>query len=72
MVKPAARRRVVQSWAERGLLSERQGCRLIPVSRSTVRYAAKPADDGRLRTRLKELAEKYPRYGYPLRRDAEA
>ncbi len=66
MVKPAARRRVVQSWAERGLLSERQGCRLIEVARATVRYAAKPPDDSALRGRLKELAEKYPRYGYPL------
>ena len=36
------------------------------MSRSTVRYASKPADDEPLRARLKELAEKYPRYGYPL------
>lgn len=65
-MKPAARRRVVKSWAARGLLSERQGCRLIEVARATVRYAAKPPDDSVLRQRLKELAEQYPRYGYPL------
>jgi len=66
VVKPATRRRVVQTWVARGLLSERQGCRLMGVSRSTVRYEAKPENDLALRSRLKELAEKYPRYGYPL------
>jgi len=64
-VKPAARRRVVQFWVERGLRSERQGCRLMNVSRSTVRYTAHGRDDTALRTRLKALAEQYPRYGYP-------
>ena len=65
MVKPAAKRRVVQHWVESGLLSERRGCRLIEVSRSTVRYTAHGPDDSHLRSRLKALAEKYPRYGYP-------
>lgn len=49
--------------------SERQGCRLIDVSRSTVRYRAVGRDDSNLRNRLKELAEKYPRYGYPTLHD---
>ena len=66
MVKPAARRRVVQHWVQRGLLSERAGSRLIGVSRSVVRYRAKPKNDAALRSRLKRLAEKYPRYGCPL------
>jgi len=35
------------------------------VSRSVVRYQATPRSDGDLRRRLKELAERYPRYGYP-------
>lgn len=65
MVKPAARRRVVQFWINAGLLSERHGCRLMEVSRSTVRYKSNGRDDASLRTRLTALAEKYPRYGYP-------
>lgn len=65
MVKPAAKRRVVQFWIKTGLLSERHGCRLMGVSRSTVRYQSYGRDDAHLRDRLKELAEKYPRYGYP-------
>jgi putative transposase len=36
------------------------------VSRSMVRYAARPNDDDALRARLKALAEQYPRYGCPL------
>ncbi len=47
-------------------MSERAGCRLLDISRSVVRYQAKPRDDDVLRQRLKELAEKYPRYGCPL------
>ncbi len=66
MVKPAARRRVVQHWTEQGLLSERAGCRLLGISRSVVRYRPRPKDDDALRARLKTLAEKYPRYGCPL------
>lgn len=65
MVKPAAKRRVVQFWIKTGLLSERHGCRLMGVSRSTVRYQSYGRDDAHLRDRLKELAEKYPRYEYP-------
>lgn len=36
------------------------------ISRSVVRYEAKAKDDDRLARRLKELAVKYPRYGYKL------
>lgn len=69
MVKPADRRQVVQFWVDQGLRSERRGCRLIGVSRSTVRYQAHGPDDSTLRSRLKALAEKYPRYGYPTLHD---
>ncbi len=68
-MKPAARRQVVQFWVTEGLRSERQGCRLDGVSRSTVRYEAKRQNDSELRSRLEELAEKYPRYGYPTLHD---
>jgi len=62
----AAKRRVVQHRVESGLLSERRGCRPIEVSRSTVRYKAHGPDDSDLRSRMKALAEKYPRYSYPM------
>jgi putative transposase len=65
VVKPAARREVVAFWNSQGLLSERRGCRLLAIGRSTVRYLARPRSDGVLRQRLKLLAEQYPRYGYP-------
>ena len=69
MVGPADKRRVVQHWVETGQRSERQGCRLLGVERSTVRYKAKGRDDATLRGRLKELAQEYPRYGYPTLHD---
>jgi putative transposase len=69
VVKPAARRQVVRYWVTEGMRSERQGCRLMDLSRSTVRYEAKVRDDSLLRSRLRELAEKYPRYGYPTMHD---
>ena len=65
MVTPAARRKVVQDWVERDLVSERCGSRLMNVSRSIVRYQKVEKNDDALRARLKELAERYPRYGYP-------
>ena len=46
-------------------MSQRHGCRLIKLSRSTLRYRKKPSNDGKLRDRLKELAEQYTRYGCP-------
>jgi putative transposase len=69
VVTPAARREVVQSWVQARLRTERQGCRLIGVPRSTVRYRRHGEDDSALRTRLKQLAEQYPRYGYPTLHD---
>ena len=48
MVAPAARRRVVHNWVERGLVSERCGSRLMNVSRSVVRYENVAKEDGML------------------------
>ncbi len=47
------------------MLSERRGCRLIEIQRSSARYEAKASSDTELRSRMKRLAEQYPRYGYP-------
>lgn len=46
--------------------SERRACELVNVSRSVVRYQARDRGDEGLRGRLKELAVRYPRYGYKL------
>jgi len=45
-------------------LSERQACRLVGVSRSTVRYRPHPRDDAPLAERLRKLAWRKKRYGY--------
>jgi len=55
--------------------SERRACQLISISRETYRYASK-VDDNALRNRLKELAERWRRFGYRrltilLRREGE-
>ena len=44
--------------------SERRACELVGISRSVIRYQVKAKDDDPLRTRLRELALEYPRYGY--------
>lgn len=47
------------------MLSERRACGLIGVARSVVQYKrTNPSNDDKLRSRLKKLAEQYPRYGY--------
>ena len=50
-------------------ISERRACRLTGFSRSAAWYRLKGRDDTALRSRLKALAEQYPRYGYPTLHD---
>ena len=50
-------------------VSERRACRLIGFSRSAAWRKLKGRDDHVLRSRLKVLAERYPRYGYPTLHD---
>jgi putative transposase len=64
MVRPGQRRRAVEHLKSR-CISERRACRLVGFSRSAAWRPLKGRDDGRLRARLKALAERYPRYGYP-------
>ncbi len=47
-------------------VSERRASRITGLSRSALRYRPKPRNDGMLTSRLKALAEQYPRYGYLL------
>jgi putative transposase len=68
MVTAAQRRRAVEHLKSRRI-SERRACRVIGFSRSAAWYCLKGRDDDALRSRLKVLAERYPRYGYPTLHD---
>ena len=45
-------------------ISERRGCGLVEIQRSSYYYRAKPKDDEPIRQRLRDLAFSRPRYGY--------
>ena len=64
MVTAVQRRQAVEYLKSRRV-SERRACRLVGFSRSSAWYRPKGRDDEALRARLKVLAERYPRYGYP-------
>jgi len=68
MVTASQRRRAVEHLKDRRV-SERRACRLTGFSRSAAWYPLKGRDDADLRTRLRTLAERYPRYGYPTLHD---
>ncbi len=68
MVTAAQRRRAVDHLKSRRV-SERRACRLTGFSRSAAWYPLKGRDDAALRARLRALAERYPRYGYPTLHD---
>jgi putative transposase len=76
VVTPAAKREAVAHLQEHFTISERCACRLVAVSRSTVRYRPRRRDDTVLVGRLRELAQHRPRFGYRrlqalLRREGE-
>lgn len=68
MVTTRQRRRVVEHL-KGGHVSERRACRLVGFSRSAAWRSLKGRDDRALRARLKALAQRYPRYGYPTLHD---
>jgi hypothetical protein len=68
MVTAAQRREAVDHLKNRRY-SERRACRLVEFSRSAAWYRLKGRGDADLRDRLKVLAERYPRYGYPTLHD---
>ena len=47
-----------------GSLSVQRACVLAALPRATFRYQAHPDDDTELVGRVRELAARYPRYGY--------
>ena len=63
-MKPAARKSVARHLIETFKMSERVSCKLAGISRTAFRYQHKDSGDMSIRTRLKELAAQYPRYGY--------
>ncbi len=67
-VPDLSRRRVVEHL-KAGCVSERRACRLAGFSRTAMWKPLKGRNDSELRTRLKRLAERYPRYGYPTLHD---
>ncbi|MEZ4522924.1 MAG: IS3 family transposase [Thermomicrobiales bacterium] len=71
-----AKREAMEHLQDRFTVSERYACRLVGVSRSTVRYQRRSRDDTALVERLRELARARPRFGYRrlhalLRREGE-
>ena len=65
MVRPAARKEVVGHLQSIYGISQRRACRLVPISRKALGYVSnRTAKDAELVSRLKALAERYPRYGY--------
>lgn len=58
--KKACRRHFIDAFK----LSERVACKLAGVSRTAFRYCHKTKPDSVVRSRLKEMASQYPRYGY--------
>jgi putative transposase len=64
MVSAPARRQQVEYARRRGL-SQRRGCALLSVARSTLRYESKrAAADAPVLELMRELSAQYPRYGY--------
>lgn len=64
MVKPQAKRPVIEYLKTTYAFSERRACSLLALTRSSYRYQSQPKDDTQLTTRLNELATQYPVYGY--------
>ena len=64
MVTASKRRIAVTEAKEVAQLSERRACRFTGFSLSTQRYHSRRPTDHELRQRLRELAEKRPRWGY--------
>ena len=63
-MSPTSKRAVIRHAISTYQLSERQSCFLVGLSRTGYRYQRRPSNDETLRARLRELAAKYPRYGY--------
>ncbi len=63
-MRPAQRREVVVYLRSAHALSQRRACQLAKLSRKAAAYQPLPRQDAALKTRLRELGARYPRYGY--------
>jgi putative transposase len=64
MVTPAARREAAAHLVEVHEVSQRRACQALGVDHSSIRYRNRRADDGPLRSRLREIAAVRRRFGY--------
>lgn len=64
MVTPANKKKAVNHLKAAFNLSKRPACQLVGLSRTAYRYQTVDSGDEVIITRLKELAQIYPRYGY--------
>lgn len=65
MVSPSAKRCGVRYLAEERGYSQRRGCALVRLSRSSFRYLPRPRkDEEKLTEQIRELAWKHSAYGY--------
>jgi len=64
MVSPKRRRAVVGHLQVEGRVSQRRGCALVGVSRSSLYYEPRRrADEEALRARIRQLSRRHKRYG---------
>ncbi|TPG56541.1 IS3 family transposase [Sphingomonas glacialis] len=64
LVTPAAKREAVAHLQTALGMSERRACAVVGADRKSMRYRSRRADDGDLRSRLRELAQQRRRFGY--------
>jgi putative transposase len=63
-LEPVAKKAVVSHLQEEHNLSERRACLLVRLSRSVYRYSAQPRDDSEIQSKLAELADRHPEFGF--------
>ena len=63
-VSPARKREWVSSLVREMGLSERRACRIVELDRASCRYQPKKPSDEEVRSRMRELAIQWKRYGY--------
>jgi putative transposase len=63
-LKPAAKRQLVGFLQSEFQLSQRRASRLAGISRKALRYTPIDRGDAKIIARLKDLGQRYPRYGY--------
>lgn len=65
-MSPADRKVLAQQMVARHGLSERRACRAAGISRVCYRYDRKTKDDSMIQRVLKQLSQRYPRYGFAM------